>query len=115
MRTSLLPFLLIGVICLFTETLAQAQTKSATRAKAAYQRTSSSRTKARAGAYARYDRSGRRDEENLKLAPGLRLNMPSPPTTDYMGRPLKKKPAKQPASGSSTISAEGGKKAAGRP
>ncbi|RSK50884.1 hypothetical protein [Hymenobacter rigui] len=70
------------------------QTKPAARTKAAYHSTSNPRTKARAGAYARHDRSNRRDEENLRLAPGLRLNMPSPPTTDYMGRPLKKKPAK---------------------
>ncbi|RSK37358.1 hypothetical protein [Hymenobacter metallilatus] len=75
------------------ETSAQ-QTTSAGRAKAAYHRTATPRTKTRAGAYARHDRSSRRDEENLKLAPGFRLNMPSPPTTDYMGRPLKKKPAK---------------------
>ncbi|UOQ78830.1 hypothetical protein MUN84_10015 [Hymenobacter sp. 5516J-16] len=86
MRTSLLPFLLVGLACLFTEAPTQAQTKPATRTKAAYQRTSSSRPRARAGAYARYDRSGRRDEENLKLAPGLRLNMPSPqPQTTWAG------------------------------
>lgn len=75
----------VGALALLTllETTAQAQTKR----KSTYNR-------ARSGAYARYDRSGRRGEEDLKLAPGLRLNMPSPPTTDYMGRPLKKKPAR---------------------
>ena len=56
-----------------------------------YHHTTNVRARPRAGAYARYDRSKRRNEEDLKLAPGLRLNMPSPPTTDYMGRPLKKK------------------------
>ncbi|UYZ62518.1 hypothetical protein [Hymenobacter weizhouensis] len=79
------------------------QRRPTPRTKAAYHRTSNSRARARAGAYARHDRSGRRDEENLKLAPGLRLNMPSPPTTDYMGRPLKKK-SPRPATGASTIS-----------
>ncbi|GAB3232041.1 hypothetical protein GCM10027346_18980 [Hymenobacter seoulensis] len=108
MKIRLLPFALVGITCLIIEAPLQAQTKPAARTKAAYNRTSTSRNKARAGAYSRYDRSGRRDEENLKLAPGLRLNMPSPPTTDYMGRPLKKKPAK-PATGSSTISSDGGK------
>ncbi|GGF00563.1 hypothetical protein [Hymenobacter cavernae] len=62
------------------------------------------KAKARSGAYARYDRSNRRDEDNLKLAPGLRLNMPSPPTTDYMGRPLKKKSAPV-ISGATSLSA----------
>jgi hypothetical protein len=69
-----------------------------------YHRTSNVKAKARSGAYARYDRSNRRNEDNLKLAPGLRLNMPSPPTTDYMGRPLKKKPAPV-ASGATSLSA----------
>ncbi|MCC2547420.1 hypothetical protein LJY25_13270 [Hymenobacter sp. BT175] len=59
----------------------------------------------RAGAYSRYDRSGRRNEETLKLAPGLRLNMPSPPTTDYMGRPLKKKPAPARTSSATSLAA----------
>ena len=58
--------------------------------------------RARSGAYARYDRAGRRNEEDMRLAPGLRINMPSPPTTDYMGRPLKKK-APKPASANSTL------------
>ncbi|SHJ41690.1 hypothetical protein SAMN02745146_3097 [Hymenobacter daecheongensis DSM 21074] len=60
--------------------------------------------RARSGAYARYDRSGRRLEEDSRLAPGMRINMPSPPTTDYMGRPLKKKVAK-PATTNSTLAA----------
>lgn len=114
MKARLLPLMLLGMACLLTEPLALAQTKPATRTKAAYHRTSNPRARARAGAYARYDRSGRRNEENLKLAPGLRLNMPSPPTTDYMGRPLKKKPAKKPA-GPSTISAGEPKRAVSRP
>ncbi len=106
--------MLLGMACLLTEVPALGQTKPATRTKAAYHRTSNPRARARAGAYARYDRSGRRDEENLKLAPGLRLNMPSPPTTDYMGRPLKKKPAKKPT-GPSTISSGEPKRAVSRP
>lgn len=114
MNIRLLPTVLLGIALGLAHLPAQAQTKATTRTKAAYHRTTATRSKARAGAYARYDRSGRRDEENLKLAPGLRLNMPSPPTTDYMGRPLKKKPAKQPA-GPTTISAEGSKKSARRP
>lgn len=101
-------FLLLGAL-LMGLSLGSAAAQTQPRSKAAYHRTTTPRTKARSGAYARYDRSNRRDEENLKLAPGFRLNMPSPPTTDYMGRPLKKKPAKQPA-GSTTISAETGKK-----
>ncbi|QJX46452.1 hypothetical protein HMJ29_05675 [Hymenobacter taeanensis] len=87
---------LVGALALlaFLGTPAQAQQ---TKKKTTYNR-------ARSGAYARYDRSGRRDEENLKLAPGMRLNMPSPPTTDYMGRPLKKKPAR-PSTSTTTLSA----------
>jgi hypothetical protein len=84
MKTRLLPLLATLGLWVLAEAPALAQTKRT------YNR-------ARSGAYARYDRSGRRDEENLKLAPGMRLNMPSPPTTDYMGRPLKKKPAKPAA------------------
>ncbi|RPD49597.1 hypothetical protein DNI29_02000 [Hymenobacter sediminis] len=114
MKLRLLPLALLGLAYLLVEAPAQAQTKPATRTKAAYHRTSNARSKSRAGAYARYDRSGRRDEENLKLAPGLRLNMPSPPTTDYMGRPLKKKPAKQPT-GPTTISADGSRKVVSKP
>lgn len=105
MKNRLLPFVLLAVAWLVADVLAAAQqTKPTARTKAAYHRTTGVRTKARSGAYARYDRSTRRDEENLKLAPGLRLNMPSPPTTDYMGRPLKKT-AKKPAGSSTTISA----------
>ncbi|MBC6697322.1 hypothetical protein [Hymenobacter sp. BT190] len=98
---------LLGVL-LMSEAEAQKTTRPTGTKKAAngYHRTSNTRTKARSGAYARYDRSGRRDEENLKLAPGLRLNMPSPPTTDYMGRPLKKKAPKPAATGASSISSE---------
>ncbi|OUJ75949.1 hypothetical protein [Hymenobacter crusticola] len=70
-----------------------------------YHHTRNTKAKARSGAYARYDRSARRNEDNLKLAPGLRLNMPSPPTTDYMGRPLKKKAAPATA-GATSLSAE---------
>lgn len=100
---------IIAVLFLVVGGAAQAQTttKRATTTKAnGYHRTSTTRAKPRSGAYSRYDRSGRRNEENLKLAPGLRLNMPSPPTTDYMGRPLKKKPVAKAASSSSTISSE---------
>lgn len=98
---------LLGVL-LLSEAHAQKTTRPSGTKKAAngYHRTSNTRTKARSGAYARYDRSGRRDEENLKLAPGLRLNMPSPPTTDYMGRPLKKKAPKPATTGASSISSE---------
>jgi hypothetical protein len=110
MKISLLAALVVAF--LFVAESAQAQTtttkKTTTTTKKTangYHRTSNVRAKPRAGAYSRYDRSGRRDEENLKLAPGLRLNMPSPPTTDYMGRPLKK-PAPKPASTSSTMSSE---------
>ncbi|WP_426493497.1 hypothetical protein [Hymenobacter sp. 102] len=113
MKTRLYCVGLISLIWFSTAEAAWAQhARPAARSKAAYHRTASTRTKARAGAYARYDRSNRRDEENLKLAPGFRLNMPSPPTTDYMGRPLKKKPAKPRAT---TISAEGGATPARRP
>ncbi|MBW3131212.1 hypothetical protein [Hymenobacter profundi] len=86
----------------------QAKTKVKTKQPTAngYHRTSNTKAKARSGAYSRYDRSNRRDEENLKLAPGLRLNMPSPPTTDYMGRPLKKKPANVAAAGATSLSTE---------
>ncbi|SHL41731.1 hypothetical protein [Hymenobacter psychrotolerans] len=110
MRTSalLVAALTIAGSLLATSAHAQAVTRPAGTKKAAngYHRTSNTKSKARAGAYARYDRSNRRDEENLKLAPGLRLNMPSPPTTDYMGRPLKKKTPKPATSGASSISSE---------
>lgn len=93
MKLTVLPLLTLLLIG-FSETPACAQqTKKTT-----------TRNRARSGAYARYDRSNRRDEENMKLAPGMRLNMPSPPTTDYMGRPLKKKTPK-PASTTTTLSA----------
>ncbi len=108
----ILPYLTAGLVLAGVLLAAPAQAQQTTRPagtkKAAngYHRTTKTRTKARSGAYARYDRSGRRDEENLKLAPGLRLNMPSPPTTDYMGRPLKKKAPKPATTGASAISSE---------
>ncbi|TGE15952.1 hypothetical protein [Hymenobacter elongatus] len=75
----------------------QAQTKRASgyHKKAAPAR---SRAVARTATARRYS-----DEDRQRLAPGMRINMPTPPSTDYMGRPLKKKVAK-PASTSSTIS-----------
>ncbi|HEX8429290.1 hypothetical protein [Hymenobacter sp.] len=82
------------------------QTTGAKKPANGYHRTSNTKAKARAGAYARYDRSGRRNEEDMKLAPGLRLNMPSPPTTDYMGRPLKKKAPKVAATSATSMSSE---------
>ncbi|TGD81687.1 hypothetical protein [Hymenobacter wooponensis] len=93
MKSHLLSLVSAFALFAFLGSPAQAQTKK----KSTYNR-------ARSGAYARYDRSARRDEENLKLAPGMRLNMPSPPTTDYMGRPLKKKPAR-PSTTTNTFSA----------
>ena len=82
----------LGLLLLSTSAVAQTTKRPAPARRAnGYHHTTNARAKARAGAYARYDRSKRRNEEDLKLAPGLRLNMPSPPTTDYMGRPLKKK------------------------
>ena len=109
MRLSLLSPLVLMLVSLLLAARVQAQqtTRPTGTKKAAngYHRTSSTKPRARSGAYSRYDRSGRRREEDMKLAPGLRLNMPSPPTTDYMGRPIKKKVAK-PASTSSTISSE---------
>ena len=94
--------LLTGGLLLATE--AGAQTRSS---KARPNR-------ARSGAYARYDRSGRRYEEDMRLAPGMRINMPSPPTTDYMGRPLKKKAAK-PVSPNSTLNSGPAAPAPARP
>ena len=85
-------YLALGLLLLSTSAVAQTTKRPAPARRAnGYHHTTNARAKARAGAYSRHDRSRRRDEENLKLAPGLRLNMPSPPTTDYMGRPLKKK------------------------
>ena len=85
-------YLVLGLLLLSTSAMAQTTKRPAPARRAnGYHHTTNTRAKARAGAYSRYDRSQRRNEENLKLAPGLRLNMPSPPTTDYMGRPLKKK------------------------
>jgi hypothetical protein len=113
MKTTLYYMGLVALVCLDGAEAAMAQhSRPTTRTKAAYHGTITARTKARAGAYARYSRSNRHNEENLKLAPGFRLNMPSPPTTDYMGRPLKKKPAKPRAT---TISAEGGAAPTRRP
>lgn len=98
---------LLSVFCV-AETQAQKVTRPTGTKKAAngYHRTSNTKAKARSGAYARYDRSGRRNEDDMKLAPGLRLNMPSPPTTDYMGRPLKKKAPKVAATSATSMSSE---------
>jgi len=109
MKISLLAAVVVGFVLLAESAQAQTTTKKTTTTKQTangYHRTSNAKAKPRSGAYARYDRSGRRNEENLKLAPGLRLNMPSPPTTDYMGRPLKKKPVAKATSSASTISSE---------
>lgn len=110
MRLTLLSLLLLAFAGLLLNPAAQAQqtTRSSAKAKAAngYHRTSNVKARPRAGAYARYDRSGRRNEDDLKLAPGLRLNMPSPPTTDYMGRPLKKKAPKVAATSATSMSSE---------
>ncbi|MBC6991202.1 MULTISPECIES: hypothetical protein [Hymenobacter] len=85
-----------------TQALAQ-QTK--TKVKGGYHGTSASGTRrARSGAYMAYNRANRRNEEDMKLAPGMRINMPAPPTTDYMGRPLKKKT--KPVLGATSISSE---------
>jgi hypothetical protein len=107
--------LLVAAVFIFSFVAGSAQAQTTTKKKTTttkkttangYHRTTNVRAKPRAGAYSRYDRSGRRNEENLKLAPGVRLNMPSPPTTDYMGRPLKKKTVAKATSTSSTISSE---------
>jgi hypothetical protein len=46
-----------------------------------------------------------RAEQGHKLAPGVRMGAPLPLTTDYMGRPLKKKePAKKPVQTASSLS-----------
>lgn len=109
MRSSLLlrVFLVVASLMIASPSQAQQATRSGTKKSAnGYHRTSNTKAKPRAGAYARYDRSGRRNEDDMKLAPGLRLNMPSPPTTDYMGRPLKKKAPKVAATSATSMSSE---------
>ncbi len=111
MRLSLLSFVLLALAGLLFHSQVQAQQttrRAAAKPKAAngYHRTSNTKAKPRSGAYARYDRSGRRNEDDMKLAPGLRLNMPSPPTTDYMGRPLKKKAPKVASISATSMSSE---------
>ncbi|UOQ66502.1 hypothetical protein [Hymenobacter volaticus] len=109
MRSSLLlcVFLVFTSLMIAVPSQAQQTTRSSTKKSAnGYHRTSNTKAKPRAGAYARYDRSGRRNEDDMKLAPGLRLNMPSPPTTDYMGRPLKKKAPKVATSSATSMSSE---------
>jgi hypothetical protein len=100
--------LALSVIMLVSQAQAQQVTRPAGAKKAAngYHRTSNTKAKPRSGAYSRYSRAGRRDEEAMKLAPGLRLNMPSPPTTDYLGRPLKKKAPKVAAASATSLSSE---------
>ena len=100
--------LIAGSLATISQVQAQATVRPSGTKKAAngYHRTSNTKAKARSGAYARYDRSGRRNEDDLKLAPGLRLNMPSPPTTDYMGRPLKKKQPKATTASATSMSSE---------
>lgn len=109
MRSSLLlrVFLVVASLMIASPSQAQQATRSGTKKSAnGYHRTSNTKARPRAGAYARYDRSGRRNEDDMKLAPGLRLNMPSPPTTDYMGRPLKKKAPKVAATSATSMSSE---------
>lgn len=110
MRFFPLPSLLLVLISVFSVAEAQAQKVArptgTKKAANGYHRTSNTKARARSGAYARYDRSGRRNEDDMKLAPGLRLNMPSPPTTDYMGRPLKKKAPKVAATSATSMSSE---------
>jgi hypothetical protein len=110
MRLLIPSYLLVVMVAMFSaaEAYGQKVVRPAGTKKAAngYHRTSNTRAKARSGAYARYDRSGRRNEDDMKLAPGLRLNMPSPPTTDYMGRPLKKKAPKVAATSATSMSSE---------
>lgn len=100
-------YLVLGLLLLGTAPgLAQTAKRKAPARRATangYHHTTNAKARAKAGAYSRYDRSGRHNEENLKLAPGLRLNMPSPPTTDYMGRPLKKKTPAPVATGASSL------------
>jgi hypothetical protein len=102
--------LLLALMSIFFVAEAQAQKVArptgTKKAANGYHRTSNTKARARSGAYARYDRSGRRNEDDMKLAPGLRLNMPSPPTTDYMGRPLKKKAPKVAATSATSMSSE---------
>lgn len=110
MRSSLLLCVSLAFAGLLIAAPVQAQqtTRSSGTKKSAngYHRTTNTKARPRAGAYARYDRSGRRNEDDMKLAPGLRLNMPSPPTTDYMGRPLKKKAPKVAATSATSMSSE---------
>lgn len=95
------PQLLLGFLALALlgpVAASQAQTKRAS----GYHKSAAparARTVARATASRRYT-----DEDRQRLAPGMRINMPTPPSTDYMGRPIKKKVAK-PASTNSTMSA----------
>jgi len=100
-------YLSLGLLLLSTAPISAQTAKRTTTTKRAtangYHHTTNTKAKARAGAYSRYDRSGRRNEEDMKLAPGMRLNMPSPPTTDYMGRPLKKKTPAPVATGASSL------------
>lgn len=90
---------LLGFVFLASTGAASAQAK---RASGYHKKASPSRarTVARTSNSRRYT-----DEDRQRLAPGMRINMPTPPSTDYMGRPIKKKVAK-PASTSSTISSE---------
>ncbi|UOQ53749.1 hypothetical protein [Hymenobacter cellulosivorans] len=99
MRYPRLFFGLLSLACLLVASNAQGQTKRAS----GYHKKA---TPARSRAVARVSNSRRyTDEDRQRLAPGMRINMPTPPSTDYMGRPIKKKVAK-PASTSSTISSE---------
>ncbi|MCB2376573.1 hypothetical protein LGH70_03205 [Hymenobacter sp. BT635] len=97
MRYPQLFFWLLSVALLLPLFTAQAQTK---RTSGYHKTASASRTRAvaRTSNNRRYS-----DEDRQRLAPGMRINMPTPPSTDYMGRPIKKKTPK-PASTSSTIS-----------
>ncbi|TGE27487.1 hypothetical protein [Hymenobacter metallicola] len=98
MRYPRLFFCLLSFIVLAPTLVAQAQTK---RASGYHKKASASRSRA----VARVSNSRRyTDEDRQRLAPGMRINMPTPPSTDYMGRPIKKK-APKPASTNSTISA----------
>jgi hypothetical protein len=99
MRYPRLSFWLLGLVVLLPFFAAQAQTK---RSSGYHKKASAARSRpvARVSSSRRYT-----DEDRQRLAPGMRINMATPPSTDYMGRPIKKKVAK-PASTSSTISSE---------